>query len=63
MPTFDVARLKPIETAVRVIGALLLGQQQSDAEPIRQRRPSRAKIIAGRALGASVQNDNEGAIF
>ena len=63
MPTFDIACLKPIETAVRVIGALLFRQQQNEAEPIRQRRPSRAKIIAGGALCASVQNDNEGAIF
>jgi hypothetical protein len=42
---------------------VLLGQQQREAEPVRQRGPSGATIITGRALCAAVQNDNEGAIF
>src|SRR5690242_16881959 len=59
MLAFDVAGLKPIEAAVRVIAALLFWQQQGEAEPVCQRRPSRAKIIAGGALRASVQSYDE----
>jgi hypothetical protein len=59
----DVAGLKPIETAVRVIGALLLRQQQNEAEPISERRPSCPEIITSRTLCASVQNDDEAALF
>ena len=62
VPPFDVAGLKPVEAAIWIIGALLLGQEQGEPEPLRQRRPSRPAIITWRVLRASVEDNHERAI-
>ena len=55
----DISGLKPVEAAVWIVGPLLLGQQQSKAVSIRERRPSRPEIISGRGLRTSVQHDDQ----
>src|SRR6185437_10140192 len=57
--SFYVLALKPVETAVGIVQSLLLWQQQGETESLGQRRPSRAKIIARRALRTAVQHDDE----
>ena len=51
--------LIPIEAAIGIVRPLLLWKNQSEPEPVGQRRPSRPEIIARRALRAAVQHDEE----
>ena len=51
--------LKPIETKIWIVGPLLLRKKQHKAVTVRERRPSGAKVVPCRGLGASVQHDDE----
>jgi hypothetical protein len=57
--TLTVRGLKPIEAAVWIVGPLLLRKKQHKTVTVRERRPSGAKIVPCRGLGASVQHDDE----
>jgi len=62
MVAFDVAGLKPVEAAIRIIGTRLLRQEKSETVSVCERRPARATIITCGRLRASVQNDNKGTL-
>ena len=54
-----VRGLKPIKTAIGIVGPLLLGQKQGKAIAVRQGRPAGSEIVSGCGLGASVQHDDK----
>ena len=54
-----VLGLEPVEAAVGIVGALLLGQQQGEAIAVGERRPPCPEVITGRGLGAAVQHHHE----
>lgn len=54
-----VLGLKPVEAAVRIVGSLLLGHQQSKAIAIRQCRPSGAVIVTRGRLTAAMQHNDQ----
>jgi hypothetical protein len=51
--------LKPIKTAIGIVGPLLLGQKQGKTVAVREGRPSGPEIVSCCGLGASVQNDDK----
>jgi hypothetical protein len=51
--------LKPIKTAIGIVGPLLLGQKQGKTTAVREGRPSGPKIVTGCGLGTSVQHDDK----
>jgi hypothetical protein len=50
---------KPVKAEVRVVGALLLGKEQREADVFGESRPSRVMVVGSSGLGAAVQNDDE----
>ena len=48
-----------LKQVLRIVGALLLREQQREAVPVGKRRPARAKVVAGGRLRAAVQHDDE----
>ena len=59
----NVAGQEPVEADVRVVGALLLGQEQGKAVALGERRPAGAVLIAVGRLRAAVQDDDERSAF
>ena len=57
--TLTVRGLKPIKAAIWIVGPLLFGKKQHKTVTVRERRPSGAKVVPRRGLGASVQHDDE----
>jgi hypothetical protein len=58
-PALAVRGLKPIKAAIWIVGPLLLRKKQHKTVTVRERRPSGAKVVPCRGLGASVQHDDE----
>ncbi len=58
----DVAGLEPVEAAVRIVGAVLLGRQDGEAQALGQRHPSRRAGVGAGALGAAVQDHDQGGV-
>ena len=54
-----VLGLKPIETAIGIVGALLLRQKQGKSVTVRKRRPAGPEIVSSCRLSASMQHDNK----
>ena len=54
-----VPRREPVEAEVAVVLALLLRKQHRETVAVGHVRPAGAQIIAGRGLGAAVQDDDE----
>jgi hypothetical protein len=57
--TLAVRGLKPIKTTIWIVGPLLFRKKQNKTVTVRECRPSGAKVIPYRGLGASVQHDDE----
>ena len=55
----DVAGEKPVEALVRIVRGLLLRQHEREAVAIRERRPARPEIVAGRRLRTAVQHHHQ----
>ena len=55
-----VTALKPVEAASRVVGALLLGEEQAEPEAVRQGRPAGAQIVLSCGLEAAVEHHDQG---
>lgn len=54
----DVAGLEPVEATAAVVRALLLRQQQGEAEAVREQLPAGFVVVARRGLRAAVQRDH-----
>ena len=55
----DVARQKPRETILRIVGGLLLRIDDREAESVGERRPSGTVVILGGGLGAAMERDHQ----
>jgi hypothetical protein len=57
--TCDVARQKPRETILRIVGRLLLRIDDGEAEAVGERRPAGAVVILVGGPGAAMQRDDQ----
>src|SRR5215468_10040806 len=55
----DVARQKPRETILRIVGGLLLRIDHRETESVGERRPSGTVVILGGGLGAAMERDQQ----
>ena len=54
-----VFRLEPVPAEVRVVGALLLGEEEGEAVALGEGGPAGAVVVGGGVLGAAVEDRDE----